>query len=224
MLSDHGYHLGDQNHWAKTTNYEQALHIPLIISGAPIKSKNRKTDALVESVDVLPTLLDICGLPILDYLEGTSMVPVLENPEIEWKKAAFSRQPIGSLSEMYGSSIRTDRYRYVEWKVVDTGEIKAQELYDYEMDHREVYNLVNLPEYKEVLRELSELLNKGWKASLPDGVINTSKNKPAPLSFASKGEGDYWRKAWVKKYGGNENMNWKEAMKFKKQYEIKNKE
>ncbi|MBB6461950.1 sulfatase [Flammeovirga kamogawensis] len=101
LWSDHGYHLGEMGIWGKATNYEIATRVPLIIKapGQSQKSIGVKSDALVELVDMYPTLCDLAGLSLPEHLEGQSLVPLMENPKQPWKKAAFSQYPTPALRE-----------------------------------------------------------------------------------------------------------------------------
>ena len=99
VWSDHGWHLGDMGIWGKATNYEIATRVPLMIWTPDIKTKGVKTDALVELVDMYPSLCELAGIPQPEDLEGQSFVPLLKNPELEWKKAAFSQFPTPALRE-----------------------------------------------------------------------------------------------------------------------------
>lgn len=101
LWSDHGWHLGDMGIWGKATNYETATRVPLIISvpGMSEKSRGKKTDALVELVDMYPTLCELAGIPKPAHLEGKSFVPLLSNPKQAWQFAAFSQFPSPALRE-----------------------------------------------------------------------------------------------------------------------------
>lgn len=101
VWSDHGWHLGDMGIWGKATNYEIATRVPLLIwtPDMPKGSRGKTTDALVELVDMYPTLCDLAGLSLPDHLEGTSFKPLLEDPNREWKKAVFSQFPTPALRE-----------------------------------------------------------------------------------------------------------------------------
>ncbi|MDO6604570.1 sulfatase [Arenibacter palladensis] len=101
VWSDHGYHLGDMGIWGKATNYEIATRVPLIIwtPNMPKESRGQKTDALVELVDIYPTLCDIAGIETPETVEGVSFKPLLENPKMKWKSAAFSQFPTPALRE-----------------------------------------------------------------------------------------------------------------------------
>lgn len=160
LWSDHGYHLGHNGLWCKNTNFEAATRVPLIVSDPRAKAKGKSTDALVELVDLYPTLADLCSLPVAKDLHGTSFAPLLNQPELTWKKAAFSQtpRPYTKPEEAMGRSVRTDRYRFVEW----TGTKLPQplyELYDYTKNAPEKTNLANQPEYETVIKELARLLH-----------------------------------------------------------------
>ena len=91
LWSDHGFHLGEHAKWQKDTLFELGVRIPLIVSVPGQSNVGAETDALVELVDIYPTLCDACQLPIPTDLEGHSMLPVIEQPTSEWKSAAFSQ-------------------------------------------------------------------------------------------------------------------------------------
>ncbi|MGJ8642083.1 MAG: sulfatase [Luteolibacter sp.] len=108
LWSDHGFHLGDMGIWGKATNYEIATRVPMMIwtPDMPAGSRGKTTDALVELVDMYPTLCELAGIEMPDGLEGTSLVPLLENPEQPWKTAAFSQFPSPALREWGAFPIR----------------------------------------------------------------------------------------------------------------------
>jgi hypothetical protein len=159
------------------------------------------------------------GLEIPSYLEGTSFKPVTENPGIPWKKGAISQQPRGLIADREGISLRTHRYRYTEWINTFTGEIIAQELFDYEQDPTESVNLAMYPENAELLKELSDQLNAGWKAMLPEEITNLSDNPVAPPSYAWGGEGVSRRAEWHATFGGSEEEGWKKATQRREEYQ-----
>lgn len=101
IWSDHGWHLGDMGIWGKATNYEIATRVPLIIWTPSMSKKVRgsKTDALVELIDMYPTLCDLAGIEKPEHLEGYSFAPLLKDPDQEWKKAVFSQYPNPALRE-----------------------------------------------------------------------------------------------------------------------------
>jgi len=100
LWGDHGWHLGDHGVWGKATNYEIATRVPLILSAPGMKvARGTKTDALVELIDMYPTLCDLAGLPQPAHLEGHSFAPLLEESDQPWKQAAFSQYPNPALRE-----------------------------------------------------------------------------------------------------------------------------
>lgn len=105
LWGDHGWHLGDMGVWGKATNYEIATRVPLIISvperlaDSNARVSGRKSNALVELVDLYPTLCELAGLDKPQHLEGLSLKPILNDPAAPWKSAAFSQFPSPALRE-----------------------------------------------------------------------------------------------------------------------------
>ncbi len=170
LWGDHGWHLGDHGLWCKHTNFEQATRSPLLISVPGQKTAGSRCDRLVEFVDIAPTLMELCGVPPTENLEGLSFKPLIEDPNRAWKKAAFSQYPRGGGKGQpgyMGYSMRTDRYRFTEWRPrKDNGE-KFHELYDMEKDPLETVNLAASKENADLVRQLSAMLDAGWKGALP---------------------------------------------------------
>lgn len=163
FISDHGYHLGEHHGlWLKNTVFEEAARVPLIVA-APGSKSNALSKRLVESIDLYPTLTELCGLPMPGGLEGISLVPLLNDPNKEWKKAAYTQALHG---QTMGRSVRTERYRYTEW---DTNEA---ELYDHKNDPKEYRNLSNDPKHARVAAELKSLLHVGWRGALPSSEVS----------------------------------------------------
>ena len=156
LWGDHGWKLGEHNSWCKQTNYEIDVRAPLIIRAPEATANGHTTNALVEFVDIYPTLCELAGLPLPEHLEGKSMTPLLSRPDQPWKQAAFSqfRRQDRDIPLM-GYAMRTDRYRYVEWQDRRTREIVATELYDHQTDSSEDTNIAGLADNKSLLAELS---------------------------------------------------------------------
>ena len=127
LWGDHGYKLGDHGLWCKHTNLELDTRVPLIVSG-PGLPKGKRSKALVEMVDVFPTLAKLTGGDVPESCDGKSLEPVLKNPEHGFRDFALSRYPRGSV---IGYSMRTDRWRYTEWIKSAPGEIVYRELFDH---------------------------------------------------------------------------------------------
>ena len=147
LWGDHGWHLGDHGMWCKHTNYEEAARIPLLISAPGAARPGRRTRALVETVDLYPTLCELAGLPRPENpqpLDGKSLVPVLKDPAHASKEAVFHVYPRNRKGDgaILGRAVRTERYRLVEWKKPGAPPQTAEfELYDYEKDPAETKNL-----------------------------------------------------------------------------------
>lgn len=145
LWGDHGWHLGDHGMWCKHSNYEQATRIPVIVS-APGKAKGVSTNALIESVDIYPTVCELAGLPTPDKLDGKSFAKVLIDPSSTHRDhtiQVYPRNKSGT-GQVLGRSIRSDRYRLVQWKAWDAPDESAEwELYDYQTDPLETKNLAD---------------------------------------------------------------------------------
>lgn len=164
FFSDHGYHLGDHGGlWHKATLFEQATRVPLIVHAPGMRAVGKPCARLVELVDLYPTLVDLCALPMPAGLEGRSFRPLLNDPQQPWKQAAYSLTarddgvPVRQV-KFFGRSVRTERWRYTEW---DEGR-KGVELYDEENDPHELLNLADKPEHAAIQAELRALL-RGMK-------------------------------------------------------------
>jgi len=165
LWGDHGWKLGEHNSWCKQTNYEVDTRVPLILRVPGAKANGRSTRALVELVDVYPTLCEAAGLPIPDELEGASLAPLLHDAKAAVKKAAFSQfRRRHRDGERMGYAMRTDRYRYVEWIDRNDGSIADRELYDHEGDPRESVNLADEADQAERVQKLSAQL---WRTLPP---------------------------------------------------------
>jgi len=188
---DHGWHLGDHGMWCKHTNYEQAARVPLLI--ARPGGAGTVSSALVETVDIYPTLASLAGLPAPMGLEGKSFESLFSDPAAVHRDHAIHVYP---RNQLLGRAIRTDRYRLVEWKAIGTGAASAEfELYDYEEDPGENKNLaVDRPE---VVKELQALLGSHPEAKpqIKAGTVKVEGTNPAakPAS-GSKDRGAMFKK------------------------------
>ncbi len=151
LWGDHGWNLGEHGLWCKHCNFETSLHSPLIVT-APGIAGGRKSNALTEYVDIYPSLCELCDLPQPDHLQGRSFVPLLKDPNLPWKEAVFSRY-------FKGDSVKTDRYRYTQWRGKDGG-VYARMLYDHKVDLVENVNIAELPQNKELVKKFSKMLRE----------------------------------------------------------------
>ena len=165
---DHGYHLGENNLWCKRNNYELSCRVPMIIEVPGQQHRGGRTNALVELVDVLPTLTEACGLPADPGVEGDSLLPLMNDPNREWKSAAFSQYPrvLKEHGKVMGTSMRTARWRFTEWLSED-GKFRQVELYDLKNDPQGNANLARDPAHRDRISELTKQLRAGWKAARP---------------------------------------------------------
>jgi len=160
IWGDHGWHLGDHGLWNKHSNFEQATRSPLIIYDPRI-NKKVKIDSPTEFVDVFPTLCQATGFDVPHYLDGTSLVPLINGEKRSIKPFAVSQY---TNSNKTGYSFRTDNYRYTVWvegkKSTDPiyeSDIHAEELYDYKSDPNETVNLSYENDYKNLLLRFQKL-------------------------------------------------------------------
>jgi arylsulfatase A-like enzyme len=129
------------------------------------KRPGQACNALVELVDLYPTLCDLCGLELPEHLEGTSFLPLVDQPDRDWKSAAFSQF---ARQVVMGRSMRTSRYRYTQWRRGGDGRVMGRELYDHKTDPGENTNIAADPENADLVRRLDTKLQKGWKSALPE--------------------------------------------------------
>jgi len=179
LWGDHGWKLGEHNGWCKMTNYEIDTRVPLIIGGFGVGAKGETCNALTEFIDIYPTLCDMAGFAVPEHLHGTSMVPLLEDPDMHWKSAAFSQFLLGRFGppetrqhERMGYAIRTERYRYVEWfswdkKLKLKGKLLDRELFDHQHDPMETINLAGDPVFLDTVALLSMKLDSGFRSAVP---------------------------------------------------------
>ncbi len=168
FVADHGYHIGEHTLWGKTSNFELDARVPFFIGTPAMKSAGKRTASPTELLDLFPTLVALCGLPKPDALEGTNLTPLLTDPTLTLKPAAFTQHPRpayydrepSSQPAVMGVSIRTARVRYTEWRDWKTGEPVARELYDAASDPHEMKNAVDTPALAKAQSEAAALLKK----------------------------------------------------------------
>ncbi len=176
FTSDHGYLLGHHHKYQKQHLFEEATRVPFIISVPWLKDQHgRGTTEITELVDLYPTLADLAGLPAPDTLQGTSLKPLLVDPQSpSWtKKQAFT------ISRSGGESIRTAEWRFTQWGFGDAG----TELYDLKKDPGEFTNQAENPEYASVMKKLRAQLNAkrestGFQHKRATTAEKKSKDKP----------------------------------------------
>jgi len=169
LWGDHGWKLGEHDAWAKHSNVENDTHAPLIIACPGQRTAGKHSAALVEFVDIYPTLAELAGLPLPGHLEGTSFKPLIETPDRPWKSAAFSQYPRSQKSGLMGYSMRTERYRLTVWvSRKNHTKVDAVELYDHQADPQENVNIATDPAQAGLVKQLMAQWKKGWAGAKPD--------------------------------------------------------
>ena len=158
LLGDHGYHLGDQSVWGKHSLWERALHTPLIVSVPGQTSRGARSDAIIELLDVYPGLSELARLSPPEEIDGLSFAPLIDDPRLDWKRSALSQyQPFFEpYRDVMGYSLRTDRYRYTEWRSPEG--LVQRELYDLGLDGSESDNVVEHSSYADIVTDLASRL------------------------------------------------------------------
>ncbi len=137
FTSDHGYHLGEHDFWAKVSLHDESARVPLLIRAPGMKPGVR--DALVELIDLFPTTAKLCGLEVPARLQGRDLAPVLADPKAAVRDAAFS---VAGTSK--GLLLRDERWAFLQYGEDAGGGV---ELYDMQTDTRQIHNLAVLPEH-----------------------------------------------------------------------------
>ncbi|MEM9825374.1 MAG: sulfatase [Planctomycetota bacterium] len=211
LWGDHGWYLGDFGAWCKHTNHEVATRVPFLVRPAPSLQASlgfdpgKETNAMVELVDLYPTLCELSGFELPDHLHGDSVVPLLSDPDRPWAEAAFSQyrrtEPAGyaGLSPQpktatpknakpknnrrrgipnIGTSVRTRDFRYTVWKRQIDGSVSAEELVDFRTDPGATRNVIADPRYADNLDRLRELATRSATGVRPP-LVAAPQQKPA---------------------------------------------
>ncbi|MGC1273594.1 MAG: sulfatase [Planctomycetaceae bacterium] len=164
LWSDHGWHLGEKGITGKNTLWDRSTRVPLIFAGPEIVA-GAKCDQPAELLDLYPTLIELCGLPAQDGLEGRSLVPQLTDA------ATPREQPAITTHGPNNHGIRTDRWRYIRYAD------GSEELYDMQADPHEWTNLAGDDEHADVKQQLARWLPKGNAEPLGDGKVRLLEEK-----------------------------------------------
>ncbi len=154
LFSDHGFHLGEKERWAKRSLWEDGTRVPIILS-APDFKRNQTCDRPAELLDIFPTLLELAGLPADSTQQGQSLVPLMKNPQREWKHPAITSFGLGNYS------IRSTNYRFIQY--FDG----SRELYDLRDDPHEWKNLIENPKMTQLIQEHASFIPQKQHPILP---------------------------------------------------------
>ncbi len=143
LFGDHGWNLGEKEHWRKFALWEETTHVPFIISAPGMVKPNSVCDRTVNLMDIYPTLIEMCSFPVKKGMEAVSIFPLLKNPKLEWN------HPSVSTWGRNNHSVRTERWRYIRYS--DGGE----ELYDHNIDPHEWKNLASDPKLADIKKQLA---------------------------------------------------------------------
>jgi len=156
LWSDHGYHLGEKEHWEKFALWEKTNHVPFIIVAPGIARAGTRCERPVSLIDIYPTLIDLCGLDRKPELDGVSLAPLLKNPNAKWTRPAL-------MTYMRGNhAIRDRRWRYIRYAD------GTEELYDHDNDPNEWYNVAADPANSRVINRLRRWLPTTEAPPAPD--------------------------------------------------------
>ncbi len=157
MLGDHGYHLGEHGWWNKVTVFDIGARVPLVMWVPDHNGMGGSSEAVVELLDLYPTLTELAGLKPPHTLRGTSLVPILNDSMTDWERPAFTqvvRAPIGM-----GYSVRLGDWRLTQWGQKGEGGL---ELYNVVDDKEGFYNLVGDPKSADRIAQLLAILKQGF--------------------------------------------------------------
>ncbi len=146
LWSDHGWHLGEKEHWRKFALWENTTHVPLILRTPGMTTAGQSTEAPVNLLDLYPTLVDLAGLPANSAVEGRSLRPLLENTDPTWNYPSLTTHGRGN------HSVRDNRWRYIRYAD------GSEELYDHERDSQEYQNLAGDPKLAREKERLAKFL------------------------------------------------------------------
>lgn len=158
VMGDHGYHLGEHGWWNKVTVFELGARTPMIAWVPGTGGMGEDSDAVVELLDLYPTLIDYCGVDAPHHLTGKSLRPLLEGSDADTSpQAAYTQVTRGGIG--MGYSVRTPRFRFTQWGREGEG---GFELYEHPADPDEYHNLAEDPTYASQIEELTTLLRAGF--------------------------------------------------------------
>ncbi len=162
LWGDHGWHLGEKEHWRKFALWEEATRAPLMMVAPGVTSANRVCERTVDFMSIYPTLSELCGLPLPKHLEGPSLLPLLKKPDAPWDRPAITTHGRNN------HAIRSEQFRYIRY------EDGSEELYDHQSDPMEWKNLAGNPDFANTKTQLAKWLPK---KNVPNAISNRQPRK-----------------------------------------------
>jgi uncharacterized sulfatase len=157
LLGDHGYHLGEHGWWNKVTVFDIGARVPLVMWAPQSQGMGAETEAVVELLDLYPTLADLCDVEPSHELRGESLRPILDDPSAGWQRPAYTQVVRGQVG--MGYSVRHGDWRLTQWGQDGSGGL---ELYNVIEDREGYYNHASDPEHAAILDRLHGLLKEGY--------------------------------------------------------------
>ena len=146
FFGDHGWHLGEKEHWRKFALWDEASRVPFIVYAPGISKLNGLSNRTVNLMDIYPTLIALCKLPTKSGLGGQNITALLKNPSAIWNHPSVTTHGLGN------HAVRSEKYRYIRY--LDGSE----ELYDHDADPQEFKNLAKDEKYASVKKDLARSL------------------------------------------------------------------
>ena len=146
LWSDHGWHLGEKQHWRKFALWEEATRVTFMVVAPGVTKPNTRSARTVNLMDIYPTLIDLCGLPRKPELEAASLVPLLRDPQAKWERPSLTTYGCNN------HAVRSERWRYIRYAD------GSEELYDHDADPLEWKNLAQDAKYASVKADLAKWL------------------------------------------------------------------
>ena len=172
LWSDHGYKLGEYGAWSKHTTHEVDLRIPLIFAGPQATGEGSRSSAIIETIDIYPTVMDLVGLQPPIHLEGASFESIVADQVGDGKEAAYSEitRWVSGL-KLFGQSVRNNHFRYTAWVSASSGDVVTTELYDHRNGLFPTVNIADDPQFASELARLETLRSRHWGTS---EILNAS--------------------------------------------------
>ncbi len=162
LFSDHGWHLGEKFRWAKRSLWERSTRVPMIVV-APGRTRDEKCSRPVGLVDLYPTLIELCGLPPREGLDGHSLAPLVASPQ------SARREPAITTYEQNNHAVRSEHWRYIRYAD------GSQELYDHRRDPNEWNNLAGDEKYADVIAQHARWIPKVNAAPVLGSIDSAAK-------------------------------------------------